>query len=156
MMHLWKVNILIEKLRTNGVDEHEKGSYLFTSMFALIFIVLFTGVAFDELDDTIQYTILIMQGIIVVIGSLLCIRANNSGDGKNIIERVVCLLVPTLFRQLAYSFGMLALIMVILTYYNIELSLTDGLLIIGGLIEFLGKPLFFIVMRSRLKRVAAL
>ncbi|MGB6068889.1 MAG: hypothetical protein WBG50_29105 [Desulfomonilaceae bacterium] len=89
-MYLWNASKLAGDLREGRVDEKERFKYYLATLAVLSIVVpvFFYSVEPLSIDDLIY---LIVSAIIGVIGTILCYRANRSGDNIDFIPRMICL-----------------------------------------------------------------
>ena len=114
-MYLWKVDSLVEDLKTGKVTQKEELKYmlLFTMFFAFASDpVLYAGYSYNYYD-TICYIVYIG---ISMLGTYYCFKINSSGDNKDFILRVMCIGLPVAIRVLALLFSV-ACFWVILKFF---------------------------------------
>lgn len=101
-MYLWNVNALVAELRDSRLDGAEQFKYLLAVALAILLgsVPVLSG---DERATTID----IVKGVGGLTISLFAVylshRFNQRGDGRDLILRVVCLVVPVAVRTLAFG-----------------------------------------------------
>ena len=100
-MYWWNVSKLAENFREDPVDEKERFKYYLAT------VIVWT--AFSQLSShagstfkfvELVYAIVMVTGTIV--GTIICYRANSSGDNTDFIGRMVCLSWPISIKIFAF------------------------------------------------------
>ncbi len=89
-MYFWNKKALEQKLIADNLTEREKFSYVF----ALFFSWTLTGFLSMFFPRAVSETVIIGQVIITVlsaIGIIWCFQINQGSDGKNFVERFICM-----------------------------------------------------------------
>src|SRR5690242_21470685 len=111
-MVLWKAQVLAEELREDRVSEREKLGYL------LVGVVLQVLLGRASILAALRSPAALLSSVVVllldVVGLVLVFRANAQGDGRQFVERYICLAVPLGIRMYALYAG-LALALYVLT-----------------------------------------
>lgn len=101
-MYLWNTDGLAQELKEGTLSESDKFKYFYI---LTIIISIAWGSTFYmaeaqfSLSDIIQS---ILDIIIVIIGTYFCYAINRDGDGKNFIERYICLNFPILIKFVVF------------------------------------------------------
>ncbi len=101
-MYFWKVDNLVEDLKTGKVDQKEEFKYM------LFFTVLIVLTSDPYVNIGLKYNIYnalntIMFFVISIIELYFCYRINSSGDNKDFIKRIICLGLPISIRVFVFS-----------------------------------------------------
>jgi H+/Cl- antiporter ClcA len=105
-MYLWDVNKLSEQLITNSVTEKDKMKYLigYITIGAISGEVSYwSGVGMNSLNY-FDYLNGFISVLLTIIGTFICYRANQVGDGQKFVERFICLSVPIIIRIIIIGF----------------------------------------------------
>ena len=102
-MYLWNVEGLIRDFRTQKITEHQKLNYAITFAIIVLFLTYSILLFGTELSARTRKDLLclelIMLSIVNVAGLKICFHANQRGDGRAFIERVMCLSLPLTIRS---------------------------------------------------------
>jgi hypothetical protein len=99
-MYLWKVDSLVEDLKSGNVTQKEEFKYMLLLTIAMIFAsdpVLYIGAAYNSYDTMSSIIVLVIS----MLGVYYCYRINSSGDNRDFIVRVLCIGLPVMIRVLA-------------------------------------------------------
>jgi len=100
-MYFWNTKALRQQLKAGKVTERQKMSYL---MATILLFTLSVYVPLPQADTALQ-AIEIIAAIGITIGGIFyCFRINQNGDGKNFLERFVCLSWPIAVKQILLIF----------------------------------------------------
>ncbi|MSQ76849.1 MAG: hypothetical protein EXR97_00135 [Nitrospiraceae bacterium] len=101
-MYLWKTSALAEDLNGGRVSQLEKMKYLimFTLLSSCAFDMLLWWFAEESEPIRVAYEMAFWPvGIALIIGGTrLCYQANLQGDGREFLDRFVCLNCPIFIR----------------------------------------------------------
>lgn len=98
-MYFWNVKKLASDLKANKVSEAEKMKYLTANTLAWML-----GVFFVELSPVpvwnkpLFFTCEIAMLVLIIVGIMVCYRANAEGDGKDFLGRFMSLSWPIQIR----------------------------------------------------------
>ncbi len=92
-MYWWNAFKLAEDLREGRVEEKERLKYYLGYTVAAS-VVVQPGPYFPETLNTVKFISGNANLIIIFIGTMLCYRANRSGDNTDFIGRMICLSWP--------------------------------------------------------------
>ena len=98
-MYLWRVDRLVEDLRSDRLTEWEGVKYLITlgvvyTLFTDPFFV--AGIDYSRLDALSTLII----AVATASGTYYCYTKNRAGDDRDFVRRLVCLTVPVGVRML--------------------------------------------------------
>ena len=98
-MYLWKVDSLVEDLRTGVVTQKEEFKYIL--LFTVAMAIASDPVMFIDFSYNYYDTISSIANIsITIIGIFYCYKINAIGDNKDFILRLICIGLPVLIRTL--------------------------------------------------------
>ncbi len=149
-MVFWDVNALVEKLRNGSLTEKQKMIYF------LIYSVIYLTEGFfnDDTSTVPQIFGFAVMIIVQIIIAVVCFQANNYGDGKNFLERFICLQVPLSIRFWVVIVPAAILFQVVGTqFFNISraaVHITSNLLLLVAL------WIYVTYLRDAIAKVAAL
>lgn len=112
-MYFWNKKALEEKLIADSLTEREKFSYLFALTFAWLLGGTLSLFFLREVSDLMiigQATGIVLSAI----GIIWCFQINQAGDGKNFLERFICLSWIMSVKILVIYFAFLFAISIIL------------------------------------------
>jgi hypothetical protein len=92
-MYWWNVSQLAEDLREGRVEEKERFKY-YIAFIVLDGVVVELARYYPKTFNMMQVISSAAVVIIAVAGTILCYRANRSGDNTDFIGRVICLSWP--------------------------------------------------------------
>jgi len=104
-MHFWNIDALADELKTGKLSEVQAFKYFLVILllqFAPYFLPIRSegALTFYSLGfgSVIPFVWLASGGA----GLILCFRANQRADGKDFIQRMICLEVPSLIRTMVF------------------------------------------------------
>jgi hypothetical protein len=104
-MHFWNIDALADELKTGKLSEVQAFKYF------LVVLLLQSGPYFLPIRNEGALTFYSMGfGSVIpfvwfasgVAGLILCFRANQQADGKDFIQRLICLELPSLIRTIVF------------------------------------------------------
>jgi hypothetical protein len=150
-MYLWNYKALAQDLKEHKLSSREKLKYLLAIMCYVPtglmgsnwipgfyrFIYRITNfIVFQQaprvpplkIFNTYNYFTDIATAVIIGIGVLFCFAINRRGDGRNFIERFMCLSIPVTIRISIYSLVVFILVMgSSLIFFNYKLQLISDI-----------------------------
>lgn len=115
-MNLWRYDELANRLKAGKVSELEKFYYFFVFM-----LVAYLGSIsnFSSSFNGLQKinTLLSLVSLVIYTVGLSCLyKTNQKGDGKNFMERMICLAIPIGVRLVAFSVPVYSVAVIMGTY----------------------------------------
>jgi hypothetical protein len=111
-MIFWNTNKLAEQLRNNELSQREILSYYIFDAVVIGFIS-YLPTDPNTLPDSFFFGIAFIMAVINLFGLLNLADINEKGDGKNIVERLVCLSVPVSLKLLSLWIAILILFIIL-------------------------------------------
>lgn len=118
-MHFFNDKALAIKLRNNELSSKQELYYL---IIGLTIYAFFTCSFWSrDSDDKIDYMLITIDVLTVasgIFGTLFLFKINAKGDGKNFIERYICLSLPiTIHCAIFYAINYIVICLIILGIY---------------------------------------
>jgi len=142
-MFFWKTKKLRNELITGSVSEKEKMKYLLATM-TLYAVSGQLGGSDISGGYFLAETLSII--FVTIIGILVCFDANSQGDGKDFIERFICISWPIAIKITTLTMIFLVLILLLLGI-DIDFSETSK----GSVIEIFILIMFEVIYFWRIK-----
>ncbi len=92
MYLFWNVHGLAQHLREQRVTQQQQWGYLF--VWICVVCPMYLGIR--ELNP--QIPTWLIRPLVTAVGLLMCLQANERGDGQHLVSRVICLGIPVGFR----------------------------------------------------------
>ncbi len=127
-MYWWNVSRLAEDLREGRVTEKERFKY-YLATFLVVTVMTEPFLYYDaefKITDVITAAI---DAVALIIGTIVCYRANRDGDNADSIGRMICLSWPIVVRLFVLFLGVYGALIVLSSYSDM------GNVIIGALFE---------------------
>lgn len=104
-MYFWNINALVQKLKTYSLSSYEQAQYYLALMFCISLGSLMQ--ALPKPPTPTNATLIVVSwlaGLMVLIGGVMyCYNINKSGDNKDFLTRMICLLFTGAIRFLVLS-----------------------------------------------------
>ena len=124
-MHLLNYKQLARDLRDNKVSEREKLYYIIgTVVLSAPLLIPHAPANYD--DITGELVGIFILTLLTILGTIFIYRKNQQGDGKNFIERYVCLSFP--ISIIGWFFGFMSVLIpsTIVMVVNHQTTLSDA------------------------------
>jgi hypothetical protein len=158
-MYFWNIKALREDLARSEVTQVEQVKYVLAWALYNTFAVqnaLWTR-------EPVTWFTIVKAALVLLInvgGILLCYRANSLGDGRNFIDRFICLSWPIIVRITVIVWGGFAAMLAILEFYEICTipyleTIGSGVTLLVFLITIVGEAVYYLWLRSAIADVSA-
>ena len=107
-MNFFKDRDLASRLRNDQVSSKEKLIYLLVFLLFISFALSIASCS-KESNHIENFVFAIME----TIGLIICYQTNQKGDGKNFIERYICLGFPICIRAIVMTIAMVIIVLLI-------------------------------------------
>jgi hypothetical protein len=128
-MIFWKTKQLRNDIITGSISEKEKMKYLLATMITYAIAGELPG---SDANDGYYLAEFLSVVFVTIIGIIFCYDANNKGDGKNFIERFICISWPITIKITV--FAIVFFIIVSVANYDLALDYNNSSIGIGFLI----------------------
>lgn len=107
-MYLWNTRKLASDLKHGRVSEKDKMLYMLGNQL-LITISIYEALFQNQENDFMGLIELLVASLIVIYGIVICYSANGKEEGRNFIEKFVCLSLPISIKLtlLAWTIGLI-------------------------------------------------
>jgi len=123
-MYFWKTDQLAADIKNNKVSEKSK-MYYYLLIMASYNIVTYQYLADFTVDTTIAIIEMVVTTLIVIIGTFITFKTNNSRGGSDYIARVIMLGLPISIKLIVFTWiFQIVLYEVVFYYWNYDI-LTD-------------------------------
>jgi hypothetical protein len=123
-MYFWKTDQLAADIKNNKVSEKSK-MYYYLLIMASYNIVTYQYLADFTVDTTIAIIEMVVTTLIVIIGTFITFKTNNSRGGSDYIARVIMLGLPISIKLIVFTLiFQIVLYEVVFYYWNYDI-LTD-------------------------------
>lgn len=92
-MYLWNTNALARELKEGTLSEREKFKYLLVYVVVEVILLELSNYPPYEYSE-FMIPMSVFSILSVIIGTYICYRTNQNGDGVRFIERYICLGLP--------------------------------------------------------------
>lgn len=150
-MYFWNYHALVDDLRRGNLTERQKLIY-----FLVYFSIFIINGSFVEAGDMALKIFGIVVAIAIqVITAVVCYRANSRGDGRNFLERYICLQVPMTIRF--WVFGIVIGALFVIVFGGLLLHMPGPVFTVIFFLLIIGAYWVYIsYLRAAIARVAAL
>jgi hypothetical protein len=117
-MYFWKVDNLIDDLKSNKVNQKEEFKYILLFFVSTIFSsdpILFANTSYNIYNSISS----VINVTLTIIGLYYCYKVNADGDNKEFMKRVVCIGLPVMVR-LFVIFTPISFLWSLFVYYVIQ------------------------------------
>jgi len=118
--YCWKVNTLADDLIRNNLTEFEKLKYLIATFIAYETLIL-TATPSSENQFNLRIIQFCLDVLFITLGTIVCYFANKNGDGKNFLERYICLSWPVGIRVFVFLAIVIIVPMIPFSIFSVEL-----------------------------------
>jgi len=127
-MYLWNTKALARELREGTLSEREKFKYLLANV--VLYALLLELASYSPLEYSESNLLMSLFSIIAtIVGTYICYRTNQNGDGVKFIERYICLGVPLSIKILVLLI-VAALLFAILMGVQEDTTILDSAVVI--------------------------
>jgi uncharacterized membrane protein len=145
-MYIWGINELSYKLKIDSLSEQAKMRQ-YIGLNLLLLITIFLAMDFWE-DINIVLLNLSLHTIITTIGIMICYSSNSKGDGKNFLDRMICLSLPIAIRITMLNLLLIFLMSSYKFLTNVDIDLLD--IVKNSILNFL----FYWWLNSNIVKIA--
>lgn len=97
-MYFWNAEALAQELKADTLSQPERMKYLLAFMLFFTPLTELLYLYFPTQKTSLAVLSVILNGVMTLGGVIVCYFANRAAQGKNFVERFICLNVPISIR----------------------------------------------------------
>jgi len=149
-VYWWKIDAVVAELKSGTMSENQKMKYLLADS-----VLIGLSAMFARQGNVFDLAVGLVVLALTVGGILVCFSANGANNGRDFVERFVCLSFPVTIRLTVFGFP--ALIILFIVAGMLTGGSTEGIL--QRLVYFAWSVAFtvayFLWIRSKLRSVSS-